>query len=87
MVNTANTCYVIFKPKNKFIPLHEPLTLDNSRTEQKTSVKYLGLRIENNITWNKQKDHSKNKLSGPDGSLRNIFQCLLRRIDSQFIIR
>lgn len=79
-INISKTSYIIFKAKNKIIPLHDPLTIDNIPLEQKTHEKYLGLRIENSLTWNKQIDYIINKISSLSGSLRNIRQCIPRKL-------
>ncbi|KAJ8730285.1 hypothetical protein PYW07_017323 [Mythimna separata] len=79
-VNITKTCYIIFKAKNKIIPLHDPLTIDNIPLEKKTYEKYLGLRMESGLTWNKQIDYIKNKISSLVGSLRNVSQCIPKKL-------
>lgn len=75
-INISKTCYVIFKAKNKVVPVHDALTINDIQIEQKSCEKYLGLRMDSQLTWHSQIDHIKNKLSTLIGSLYNITHCI-----------
>ena len=79
-INASKTCYIIFKTKNKIIAPHDPLTVDNFPIEQKNCEKYLGLRIDNHLTFKYQIDYINKKLSSLIGSLINISKCIPKKI-------
>lgn len=79
-INTAKTCYVIFKSRNKIVPPHAPLIIDGQILQQKESEKYLGLRLDCYLNWKIQIEHIRSKLSSLLGSLRNIVRCLPHRV-------
>lgn len=79
-INIAKTCYIVFKAKNKIIQSHDPLTINNIPLQQKNTEKYLGLRMDSQLTWNTQIDYIRNKLSSLLGSLRNIVRCIPRKL-------
>lgn len=79
-INTSKTCYVIFKAKNKIIPLDTTLKIDNVILQEKHCEKYLGLRMDSYLTWNTQIEHTRTKLASLIGSLRQTTRCVPRRI-------
>lgn len=79
-INAAKTCYVVFKAKNKIIPNHQPLSINNVVLQEKSCEKYLGLRLDSHLTWNSQIEHIRAKLSSLNGSLRHIVRCIPHRI-------
>lgn len=79
-VNINKTCYIIFKAKNKHVPSHEHLTINNTPLEEKQCERYLGLRMDNYLTWKNQIEHIKNKLSSLIGSLYNVSRCVPRKL-------
>lgn len=79
-INISKTCYIIFKAKNKTIPPHDSLKINNIPLQQKNAEKYLGLRMDSQLTWKSQIEHIKNKLSSLLGSLRHMVRCIPRRL-------
>ena len=75
-INASKTSYVIFKAKNKKIPPHPPLTIENQILELKQHEKYLGLRLDCQLNWKVQIDYVRSKMTSLLGSLRNIVHCL-----------
>ncbi|KAL0860028.1 hypothetical protein ABMA27_010343 [Loxostege sticticalis] len=54
-INVAKTHYVIFSAKNKDIPDFEPLKINDITISKSESEKYLGLVLDNRLTWRKLK--------------------------------
>jgi hypothetical protein len=79
-INISKTSYIIFKTKNKTIPPHNSLKINDTFIEQKTQEKYLGLRLDNHLRWDKQIAYIKNKLASLTGSLRSINECVPRKL-------
>lgn len=79
-INISKTCYVIFKSRNKVIPSHDALKINNIIIQEKACEKYLGLRMDSGLTWNAQIEHIRTKLSSLTGSLRRIVRCIPRQI-------
>ena len=50
-VNTKKTKYVIFKPKQKKLKTMIPLVFDGNQLMQKRVVKFLGVFIDENLSW------------------------------------
>ena len=75
-INTTKTCYVIFHQKNKKVPSHNPLVVNNSIIIQKSHEKYLGLWLDSHLMWTYQINHISKKLSSLLGSLRSVSQCV-----------
>lgn len=75
-VNIEKTHYVIFKAKNKMINEYEPLKLNNQILTRSKSEKYLGLLIDEKLTWKPHIERVRNKLSSLTGSLRGAARCL-----------
>lgn len=79
-INISKTSYIIFKAKNKQIPLYNKLTINNIPLNEKSNEKYLGLRIDNQLTWQFQIDYLKKKLSALMASLRGVVRCFPRKL-------
>lgn len=81
-INTSKTSFMIFKAKSKKLEPYEPLTINNVPLKENKEEKYLGLRIDANLTWNAHIDHIKSKLASLMGSLRPVVRCLPRQVRS-----
>lgn len=79
-INISKTCYILFKAKNKMIPPHLQLNINNVPLQQKSNEKYLGLILDKSLSWNAHLDKIKTKLSSLLGSLRNIVRCIPHRL-------
>lgn len=79
-INAAKSCYIVFKAKNKPIPFHNSLKINNQILEQKHCEKYLGLRMDSHLTWTTQIEHIRNKLATLIGPLRRITRCIPRHV-------
>lgn len=79
-INISKTSYIIFKAKNKIIPPYQSLTINNIPIKEQSSEKYLGLNVDNRLSWRIHIDHIKKKLSSLIGSLRNVVRCLPRKV-------
>lgn len=79
-VNTAKTCYTIFRARNKIITSHDQLKINNVAILEKKNETYLGLHMDSYLTWNAHIEYIKSKLSSLTGSLRNIVRCIPRQV-------
>lgn len=79
-INESKTSYIIFRPKNKLIPPHKPLTVNNIPIQEKSNEKYLGLRIDNKLTWNNHIEHIRIKIMSVSGCIRNLVGCIPRNL-------
>lgn len=79
-INTTKTSYIILAAKNKTIPQFEPLRINNKIIERSHQEKYLGLLIDDKLTWQPHIDHLKSKLTSTLGALRKISHCLPKTI-------
>lgn len=71
-INTAKTSYIIFSAKNKKIPDFTPLTINNETINKTNNEKYLGLILDNRLTFKAHIDYLRNKIIPLTGALRNI---------------
>ncbi|XP_045488502.1 uncharacterized protein LOC123690046 [Pieris rapae] len=79
-INITKTNYVIFAAKNKKINNNFELKIDEKLLERKTKEKYLGLTLDSNLTWKPHLEKIKLKLIPLTGALRNITNCLPRKV-------
>ena len=50
-VNIKKTNYVIFKPKQKSVHMSSQIAFDSIALKQETEVKFLGIYIDEGLTW------------------------------------
>ena len=63
-INIDKTCYIIFRPKRKHIPDNLPPISFNGRQVQKVnSIKFLGVILDDTISWVEHINSLKNKIS------------------------
>ena len=62
-VNTSKTNYIIFRPKQKSITLNTSVLFDSKPLKRVNVVKFLGIFIDENLTWKFHIDHVCNKMS------------------------
>lgn len=79
-INTSKTTYMIFTAKNKPLPDFPPLTINNDTIRRSSHEKYLGLRVDDKLTWKLHIEHVKSKLTSLLASLRKISNCIPRKI-------
>lgn len=71
-INVSKTSYIIFTAKNKKVPNFTPLTINNTPIRRSQKEKYLGLWLDEKLTWGAHIDHVRNKLKPILGSLRKV---------------
>ena len=62
-VNISKTNYIIFRPKQKSISMNLPILFDTKPLKRVNVVKFLGIFINENISWKYHIDHVCNKIS------------------------
>ena len=80
-VNTGKTNYIIFRPKQKSIMLNISVLFDSKPLKRVNVVKFLGLFIDENLTWKFHIDQVCIKISKSIGiiSRARFVYCLLRQ--------
>lgn len=81
-VNTSKISFMIFSSKNKQIPQHTPLTIDNEEIHRSNQEKYLGLWLDEKLTWKPHIEGLKTKLTSVLGAVRNISNYIPKRVSS-----
>lgn len=81
-INTSKTTYMIFKAKNKHIPDFTPLSINNTIIQVSHREKYLGLWIDDKLTWKSHINHVKNKLTSLLGTLRKTANCIPKKVST-----
>jgi hypothetical protein len=79
-INVSKTSYIIFKARNKKINHDISLSINDIQIKQSTEEKYLGLILDNELTWKPHIEKIKSKLSSLRGCLFNTVQCLPRQV-------
>lgn len=79
-ININKTNYMIFAAKNKKIGNHKPLQINNQTIKRVEAEKYLGLTLDNQLTWKPHIAKIKSKIMSLTGTLRSIVQCFPRRV-------
>ena len=85
-VNIDKTCYMVFRPRGKnYIPILNEIKVNNTVLKEVKCTKFLGIWINNKLTWTEQIYHVKSKLHQcefllskvklllPEYSLRTIY--------------
>ncbi|KAL0880483.1 hypothetical protein ABMA27_002893 [Loxostege sticticalis] len=68
-INTSKTSFMILSAKNKVIPDFPPLTINDVPIKRSSREKYLGLYIDDKLTWTPHIDHVRGKLTSLIGAL------------------
>lgn len=79
-LNVSKTHYVIFSAKNKKINDFEPPKINNTNISRSDCEKYLGLILDNKLTWKEHIKYVKSKLISLTGVLRSVVRCLPRKV-------
>lgn len=79
-VNASKTNYIIFAAKNKNIGQHSNLHIDGQILKRVHQEKYLGLILDDQLTWKPHIEKIKHKLTSLTGALRGIVPCLPRHV-------
>ena len=78
-VNIGKTNYIIFKPKQKSIAMNMTVLFDKNSLNRVNVVKFLGIFIDENISWKHHIDHVCNKISKSIGVIsRSSFVLSMR---------
>lgn len=77
-VNIAKTKYIIFAAKNKKISHKVSLNINNQAITKVDQEKYLGIILDNKMTWKPHIQKIKAKLTSLMGAIRSIVRCLPR---------
>lgn len=75
-INTKKTSFMIFAPKNKKIPEHLPLTINTDILLRSHQEKYLGLLLDDMLTWKPHINSIKNKITSLTGIVRRMSNCV-----------
>ena len=68
-VNINKTNYVIFSSKQKTTKINLPVLFDDKPLKRVNVVKFLGIYIDENLTWKYHIDHVCNKISKSIGGI------------------
>ncbi|CAH2087332.1 unnamed protein product [Euphydryas editha] len=79
-INTSKTAYMIFAAKNKKIDQNFALKINNDILRISVQEKYLGLILDNKLTWKPQIMKIRKKLISLLGCLRNLSKCIPAKI-------
>ncbi len=62
-INVSKTKYMLFTPKNKLIPFHPILFINNIELEQVNHIKFLGVFFDNKLSWEYHVTYLANKVA------------------------
>lgn len=79
-INVSKTNYMIFKAKNKQIGDFAPLKINDQIIKSSDIQTYLGLILDNNLTWKPHIAKIKSKLISLTGALRGVARCFPRKV-------
>lgn len=79
-VNASKTSYMIFRAVNKIIHEHNPLTLNGETLQRCDSEKYLGLILDEHLTWKPHINRIRSKISSLMGLLRPVVKCFPKNV-------
>lgn len=79
-INTKKTSFMIFAAKNKHIPDFTPLTINNETIQKTDCEKYLGLWVDDKLTWKPHIEQIRIKLTSVLGALRKISNCIPHKV-------
>ena len=71
-LNTNKTELIIFRPKNKSITKHLNFRINGQKLNEAKQTKYLGIHLDEHLTWNFQLKQIKTKLSRSSGLLAKL---------------
>ncbi|KAG6458312.1 hypothetical protein O3G_MSEX010807 [Manduca sexta] len=79
-INTTKTSYMIFAAKNKKIHDFSPLVINGKQIKKVEQEKYLGLILDNKLTWVPHIEKIKAKLRNLMGMIKGMARCLPRPV-------
>lgn len=79
-INTKKTSFMIFSAKNKNISDFSPIKIDNDIIQRSHKEKYLGIFLDDRLTWTPHIQTIRNKLLCVIGSLRRISSCIPQKV-------
>ena len=71
-LNASKTELIIFRPKNKIITKHLNFRISGQKINEVKKTKYLGIYLDEHLTWNFQLSQIKTKLSRSCGLLAKL---------------
>jgi hypothetical protein len=75
-INTKKTSYMIFAAKNKNISQIPTLMINSDPIHRSNTEKYLGLLLDDKLTWKSHIQKVRSKISSLTGALRNCAGCI-----------
>lgn len=79
-INVSKTTYVIFSAKNKKINANIELKINNKLIKRNIKEKYLGIVLDNHLTWKPQIEKIKSKLLSLTGALCGNVRCFPKQV-------
>ena len=61
-LNLTKTNFMIFHPRQKKVNVNVPVTLENTVIKQVTETKFLGILIDQHLSWNPHNDFASKKI-------------------------
>ena len=71
-VNIGKTTYIVFRPKQKSIALNMSFLFDTKPLKRVNVVKFLGIFIDDNLSWKFHVDHVCNKIFKSIGIISRV---------------
>ena len=71
-VNTDKTKFMLFHPKRRHPPLHINITIEDKQIEEVASIKFLGVKLQENLSWKCHIDTIANKIVKVVGILNRL---------------
>ena len=63
LLNVAKTSYILFRPRQKPITVGDTITLDNIAVQQVEVTKFLGVLLDQHLSWKYHINHVAKKVS------------------------
>ena len=63
LLNVAKTNYILFRPRQKPITVSDTITLDNIAVQQVEVTKFLGVLLDQHLSWKYHINHVAKKVS------------------------
>lgn len=79
-INASKTNYIIITNRNKHITPYDPLTINGVKINKSNQEKYLGLILDEKLTWRPHIENIKSKIIPLTGALRRISSYLPKQI-------
>ena len=74
-LNVSKTKLLFFRSKNKTLPLNINIKIQGKRIRSLSHVKYLGIFVDEHLSWNCHAKELSNKLSRANGIISKLWHC------------